>query len=81
MKKDKLIGILLISALSGLVVTWFRGDFLINHGDQGFPVSPLVCFKNYAPNLGLICEVDLHRFKFIFCGYREITSTMSKHQI
>lgn len=56
MQKSKLKGlinshnsitdILLILLVGLLSITWFRGNFLINHGDQCLPLSPIRGFQN-----------------------------------
>lgn len=46
LKRKKLIDLTILLLIGLLSVTWFRGNFLINHGDQGYPLSPLEDFKN-----------------------------------
>lgn len=47
-KVNKLIDYGLLLLIGLITITWFRGDFLIDHGDQFFPISPVEDFKRYS---------------------------------
>lgn len=46
MNKNKLIDIAFLLIVSLLTITWFKGDFLINRGDQLYSLSPKQDFVN-----------------------------------